>query len=107
MRQIETLWQTYDFILDKIVGLEDNISYLLDKDIAITDKTFDKKLRELINAYNKQLLTIREIKSFCKNNSEEIPEDRQVALDTLEELEEVTEQLKLEMSLNIKNRPKD
>ena len=107
MSKIETLWQTYDFILNKIVGLEDSISHLLDKDIAITDETFDKKLRELINAYNKQLLTIREIKSFCEKHSEEIPENRQVALDTLEELEEVTEQLKLEMSIHIKNRPKD
>ena len=104
MSHIETLWQTYDFILNKIVSLEDEISFLLDKNITINDKSFLKKVTELVNSYNKQLLTIREIKSFCDENPTEISEERQVALETLSELERVTEELKYAMSENIKKR---
>ena len=104
MSQIETLWETYDFILNKIVSLEDELSYLIDKDIPTNDKVFIKRVSELINSYNKQLLTIREIKSFCDEHPTEVPEERQVALDTLEELEQVTEELKEAMSQNIKKK---
>lgn len=107
MSEIETLWQTYDFILNKIVTLEDEMTYLLDKNITINDKSFNKKLQELINSYNKQLFTIQEIKSFCEKNPEEISEERQVALGTLEELEQVTEELKIAMLQNMNNKLED
>ena len=102
MSKIETLWETYDFILNKIVSLEDEVSHLIDKDIPTNDKVFIKRVAELINSYNKQLLTIKEIKSFCEENPMDVSEERQVALDTLEELEQVTEELKEVMSQNIK-----
>lgn len=104
MSKIETLWETYDFILNKIVSLEDEISYLIDQDITGQDKTFIKKVSELINAYNKQLFTIKEIKTFCNEHPTDVSEERQVALDTLEELEQVTLELKEAMSQNIKKK---
>tara|TARA_B100000282_G_C31550075_1_gene407070 strand:+ start:114 stop:437 length:324 start_codon:yes stop_codon:yes gene_type:complete len=104
MSQIETLWETYDFILLKITNLEDEVSYLLDQNISINDESFHQKVQELINCYNKQLLTIQEIKNFAEDNSLEIPEARQVAMDVLDELASVTEELKSAMKQNIKKR---
>mgnify|MGYP003685796417 CR=1 FL=1 len=104
MSKIETLWETYDFISNKIVALEDKISHLMDNEGEFKEESFNKDLKKLINAYNKQLLTIREIKCFCKDHPEDISEERQVELDTLEELEDVTEELKLAMTQGIKKR---
>jgi hypothetical protein len=104
MSEIETLWETYDFILLKIANLEDEVSYLLNQNISSNDESFLQKVEELINCYNKQLLTIQEIKSFAEGNDLKIPEARQVAMDVLDELASVTEELKVAMKQNIKKR---
>lgn len=104
MSKIETLWETYDFILNKIVALEDKISHLMDNEGELEEEAFNKDLKKLINAYGKQLLTLREIKTFCDERPDYVPEGRKVALEMLEELEEVTFELKQAMTQNLKKR---
>lgn len=105
MSKIEILWETYDFILNKIVTLEDKISHLMDnQEGEFEEEVFNKDLKKLINAYGKQLLTLREIKAFCDERPDCVPEGRRVALEMLEELEEVTFELKEAMTQNLKKR---
>ena len=100
MSNLEILWETYDFILNKIVSLEDEFSHLMDNEETDSAK-FKKLCVQLNNAYGKQLLTIRELKDFYKNNPQDITKERRVAVETFEELEEVTEELKQVIGENI------
>lgn len=100
MSNLEILWDTYDFILNKIVSLEDEFSHLIDN-AEVDSAKFKKLCTQLNNAYGKQLLTIRELKDFYKNNPKDITKERRVAVETFEELEEVTEELKQVIGENI------
>lgn len=104
MSKIEILWDTYDFILSRIVTLEDKISHLMENEGEFEEEAFNKDLKKLINAYGKQLLTLREIKAFCDERPDYVPEGRKVALETLEELEEVTFELKEAWAQSLKKR---
>jgi hypothetical protein len=99
--ELKMLWKTYDFILHKIVSLEDELSYLIDPKREVLEghgPKFKKVCAGLVSSYDKQLLTIRELKGFYKKNPTEINEGRKSSIEAFNELEEVTTELRSAIS---------
>ena len=111
MSNLEILWETYDFILNKIVRLEDEFCHIMDVESPQEDEEklkpmtptlsgsgsqggLKKTCTKLNNSYGKQILTIRELRDFYEKNPADITEERRVAIEAFEELEEVTVELK-------------
>jgi len=111
--EIETLWETYDFTIVNIVKYEDDVSFYLnsldemstfykgDGDLDISTEEYLEFLNEgisslnaLISFYNKHLLTIKEIESF---GLADMPPERELSQETLEELKKLTTDLKKSM----------
>lgn len=101
--ELDLLWDTYDFVLEKVVVLEDEFASLfkqineqiesLGKINPATKGSFLKNANELKGLYNKQIRTIKELSSFYKKNKANIPPERKVSIDSFEELGQVTEEL--------------
>ncbi len=101
--ELDLLWDTYDFVLDKVVVLEDEFADLfkqineqIEKNSKInraTKGSFLKNANELKGLYNKQIRTINELRVFYKRNKTDIPRERKVSIDSFEELAQVTEEL--------------
>lgn len=105
---IETLWDTYDFALLNITKLEDEVAFFVshvDKKAALveagvlTEDQFLKFCEEalqhhknLISFYDKQLHTLKDI---IKIKPKEQPPEREVALESLNELRNLTTTLKM------------
>jgi hypothetical protein len=95
--ELKMLWKTYDFILNKIVSLEDELSYLISPEqegLRLQGKKLKKVCGELTSSYDKQLLTIRELKVFYKKNPADIKDGRRSSIEAFTELEEVTIELR-------------
>ena len=94
---VKTLWDTYDFILGQIVSLESQYSSLItheEIDFPFRISEFQETCTRLNSAYNKQLHTIKELKNYYEDRPEDVPSEREVAVEHLVELEEVTLDLK-------------
>ncbi len=111
--EIETLWETYDFTIFNVVKYEDDVSFYLNSldemssfyqgegELDISTEEYLEFLSEglvslkaLISFYNKHLLTIKEIESF---GLAYMPPERELSEETLEELKELTINLKKSM----------
>ena len=111
--EIETLWETYDFTIFNVVKYEDDVSFYLNSldemssfyqgegELDISTEEYLEFLSEglvslkaLISFYNKHLLTIKEIESF---GLAYMPPERELSEATLEELKELTINLKKSM----------
>jgi hypothetical protein len=111
MTDLETLWETHDFALTKVVMLEDEYNFLINqvhdffeqeisgeavfpisKDELLSQ--FEKIDVDLNNYYNKQLTTIKEIEDFHNSNPHAVPPDREVSRASFKELKAVTANLR-------------
>jgi hypothetical protein len=111
MTDLETLWETHDFALTKVVMLEDEYNFLINqvhdffeqeisgeavfpisKDELLSQ--FEKIDVDLNNYYNKQLITIKEIEGFYNSNPHSIPPEREVSRESFKELKAVTANLR-------------
>ena len=106
--QIQTIWDTFDFTMDNISMLEDQVSFFVsqvDKKAAlveadvITEEKFINFCEEsltnhknLISFYEKQMHTVRDILSIDLKLQ---PIEREVSTSTLKELLNLTATLKL------------
>ena len=106
--QIQTIWDTFDFTMDNISMLEDQVSFFVsqvDKKAAlveadvITEEKFINFCEEslinhknLISFYEKQIHTVRDILSIDLKLQ---PIEREVSTSTLKELLNLTATLKL------------
>lgn len=106
--QIQTIWDTFDFTMDNISILEDQVSFFVsqvDKKAAlveadvITEEKFINFCEEsltnhknLISFYEKQMHTVRDILSIDLKLQ---PIEREVSTSTLKELLNLTATLKL------------
>lgn len=106
--QIQTIWDTFDFTMDNISILEDQVSFFVsqvDKKAAlveadvITEEKFINFCEEslinhknLISFYEKQIHTVRDILSIDLKLQ---PIEREVSTSTLKELLNLTATLKL------------
>lgn len=106
--QIQTIWDTFDFTMDNISVLEDQVSFFVsqvDKKAAlveagvITEEKFidfcEESLinhKNLVSFYEKQIHTVRDILSIDLKLQ---PIEREVSTSTLKELLNLTVTLKL------------
>jgi len=106
--QINTLWDTFDFVLENVTNYEDKVAFFIahvDKKAAlveagaITEEDFlnfcEESLEDhvsLLSFYDKQMHTVRDLKRIKPSNQ---PVEREVAISSLSELINVTATLKL------------
>lgn len=113
---IQTLWDTYDFTLLKVIDKEVEVSFFVEhveKKAALVEagaNTKDdflefcrkhlKDHEDLSSLYCKQIHTLKDL---IKIKPKKQPEEREVSLESLKELKDLTLLLKNEMDNSIDN----
>ena len=107
MSKLDAVWETHDFVIQKLTENEDKYNSLLGNMPAyitlyesgeLSKSDFSefiagarKLTRSLKSLYDKHLLTIREIRVLIDDG--DVPEERRVTVEVIDELEQSTNEL--------------
>ena len=107
MSKYESVWETHDFVIQKLTLNEDEYNHLLaemphyvtlykqgllqPKDILSSLTKARKVCNALESLYRKHLLSIKEIRQLIKDD--DVPEERVPTAEVVDELEESTREL--------------
>ena len=107
MSKLDTVWETHDFVINKLTENEDKYNNLLStlptwismfesggvsrEEFSKAVSSCEKTTRSLRSLYHKHLFTIKEIRILMQDD--DVPPERVVVAEVIDELESSTKEL--------------